>query len=585
MSREEHPATARAFTLRSVAATIFVMVVMATAVDFSGMIEGSARYFGSENLPFPAVGLFIALSVLSSVMFVLVRRRLLTKEELFCVLFASMIACPLMGYGGWRYIMGRTSTIPRSADFQKLDAFEDKLWPHGPNLTAGFLDTPGHAVTAYEGGFQWSDVEVDIQRIASLPTLCNTEPDQRSHLRVRLPLKSPHTGPLIPGQPHILSVLVKARDLGPESRYYCRIYYDQSDSHAEEAFASSETGKRTYLHKTGFRRIGVYGLVFSSDVEHEIYFELGLVGPGTVSFRDLRLMNVSALDEAYEGAEVLSAADVASLPERQRIGLGARPDAILSPSGLRFLLTAYLPLREWWIPATVWTVYVFLVLGAGFALAVIMRRQWIDRERFLLPLTYIPRALLGVHEERDRAVPAIWKNRIMWTGFAAALLWCLLRAWVYHNPGAPNLNIQIPLKAYFPSPALGATLNGVYFEVFALFLSIAIFMDLNVLMSLFVGFALFRLQSWVGESYGLTVKAGFPFQRQQVIGAFFTYGVLVVFFARKYLWGVLREALSGAQISNEVLSPRAALILFGACFLGIAVWSQWVGLPLAPTSP
>ncbi len=168
----------------------------------------------------------------------------------------------------------------------------------------------------------------------------------------------------------------------------------------------------------------------------------------------------------------------------------------------------------------------------------------------------------------------------MWIGFGVALFWCLMKGWNAYNANVPDMNIRIDLSPYFTDPAWGKTWRGeearnVTFHVTAILLSIAIFMELNVLFSLVLGFALFRLQYLFGEMSGLSAQRDYPYFREQQLGAFLVYGALILLFTRGHLWRTLRSAASGARTDDEQagLSYRAAWLLLVACFIGMLIWA------------
>jgi hypothetical protein len=227
----------------------------------------------------------------------------------------------------------------------------------------------------------------------------------------------------------------------------------------------------------------------------------------------------------------------------------------------------------------VWAAFVLVVLCATFALAVIMRRQWVQNERYPLPLAQVPLALLGEESDDAHALPSIWRNKMMWAGFAVTLFWCIVRIGRAYNTAVPNMSIAVQLKPYLSDAAWGRTWDNVSFTVYALFLGLGLFVELNVLMSLVVGYLLFRLQFWFGETYGFAPIQNYPFSSQQLLASYLTYACLVVVFTRKYLWRVLKAAVKGEKgESGEAMSYRGAFLLLIGCAVAVAAWSSWVGL-------
>ena len=167
--------------------------------------------------------------------------------------------------------------------------------------------------------------------------------------------------------------------------------------------------------------------------------------------------------------------------------------------------------------------YLALLLTGTFVMAVIMRRQWVENERYPLPLAQIPIRLLGLNENPDDLVtgrlPLIWKAPIMWAGFALTFFWCVMKIWAAYNTSVPNPSINVPLGPYFSDSSMAPVFSGVNLKVASIFLAIGLFMELNVLMTLVLGYFLFRAQYLVGETYGLSSVSGYPFIPEQMNGS------------------------------------------------------------------
>ena len=74
--------------------------------------------------------------------------------------------------------------------------------------------------------------------------------------------------------------------------------------------------------------------------------------------------------------------------------------------------------------------------------------------------------------------------------------------------------------------------NSVGFSVSILVMSLAVFMESNVLLSLVIGFFLHRSLHWVGEANGWNIASegkygmgAYPYADEQLIGAYVTYGL------------------------------------------------------------
>jgi len=124
--------------------------------------------------------------------------------------------------------------------------------------------------------------------------------------------------------------------------------------------------------------------------------------------------------------------------------------------------------------------------------------------------------------------------------------------------------------------------QDVHFIILGSVLGLAVFIELNVLMSLVIGFLLFRAQFWIGEMNGFAAQSGYPFDQHQQLAGYLVYAFLLLFFSRRYLYQVLRYAWERSEDRSGIISDRTALIMVGLAFAGLAIWALWVGLPLGP---
>lgn len=579
-------------TPRSVAASIFCMVLLGMIAQFTEVTElATGNWISHHPLSMTAILLTIVMLMSSALVWRVSRICLFSRPELLCILFSMALAAPIISQGFWQRIITTSGTLPRTSDFKKMDAFSDKLWPHGPNILEGALSREligaENGISLEEvGNVEWKEVEYNVKHgkelRAMMPTMTNSEADGVSLLRIKVPIEKDGEPLLLLQQPYLFSALVRGEELGADAQYFCRVYYDDSEVFSDEAFASRAAPKITYLQQEGFWRLGKFDLKFPVIIEKYAVFEIGLNGEGSFEVTDLKLMDVSGLQAAFTGRKIVGEAEYSKIPPEQRANLIVKPDNMLSLAGLSFILTGYIPLSQWVGPVVSYGGFVVCLLFATFALNVIMRRQWVDNERYPLPVTQIPLALLGKDEEQgeDHVLSSIWRNKLMWTGFAATFFWCLMRLWHAYNPKVPDMSVDFNLKPYFADPSWGKMWNGVSFSVVATFVALAVFMELNILLSMVVGYFFFRMQFWFGKSTGLDVYPEFPFGLYQEVGAFAAYAVVVVFFTRKYLWGVLKDAVTGNTETSgeEVFSYRTAVLLFLGSFVVIYFWAKWVGL-------
>jgi len=566
---------APAFTVRSVVTSIFTILITGLLIQFSGVTDRWAIDSGAGILPPVAMVPFLMVFIVAIGLFVLTRVKVLTRPEMLCVLYATLIAAPIMSHGFWRGMLRTAAAVPASSRFEKMDALSPKLWPHGPNILKGVLSDPKGENITTRGNVSWREVEVTSGKPSQVAVLTNEQPDGVAALRVRL-----STDRIARGAPYLLTVLARARSLGAQARYFCRMYVDGEEEFLEEAFTSRQQEQKSFIQPNGFVRVGNPVVTIPTSVERYVELEFGLDGAGTVELHDAQLMDVGAIEGAYTGHRLISSEEYGRLPPGGRAGVIVKPKNMFSLDGLRFYVIGHLPLADWAVPVMTWGLYMVLLLAGMFAIAVIMRRQWIQNERYPLPLAQVPAALLGRDEDSEGLASPVLKNPLMWVGLGITLAWGILRIAYAFNPAFPNVEVRLPLKPYFTNPGFGQMWN-IAFTVVPLALGIGLFIELNVLMSIVVGFFLYRAQQWFGESSGLGVVSGYPFSNYQIVGTVLAYTAVILVFTRKYLWRVLKMAVKGERDEAEPMSYRSALLLFVACLVGVAIWAWWAELPLS----
>jgi hypothetical protein len=567
--------------VRAGAAALVVIFASGLLTQLAGVFDDANPQIGAEALPIPALLVFLPLAIACTLLAGLARVRLLSKAELVCVLFAALIATPLMGVGFWRYQLSGLSTIVRRSDWTKFEALPEALWPHGKNLLKGVFAGAGAkgSETITLGGARVAD---------GLAILANTDPNAASSVRTRVLLGSETSAPrtgyaavAVPGRPYLLTALVRASSLGSDAGYFIRVYCDDETIASAEPVTGRAEAKKKPMLPDGSERVGFYPLSLPNGAQHSVVFEFGLHGKGQAIFRDPRLYDVRAIEAAYKGFKRVTAKEFETLPIAQRQGVIVVPDRLWTAQGLHYLLGLDYPLGDWIAPISRLAVFVLLVFGATFGLTLIFRKQWLQNERYPLPTGRVISVLLGAEPAEGGLGERFFRNRWMWIGFGMSFPWCAFKVLYGYIPSLPDLGINISVKSYLADAFWGHTWEGVEFKVLALFLGLGLLMELNVLLSLVVGYLLYRMQYWFGQAQGYSTDTDFPYFPQQMTGAYLVYTLLVVVFTRRYLVQALRAALGLTQRVPESAIQRAGLLLLAASLVGFPLWAAWLGIGLA----
>ncbi len=502
------------------AAALLVVTLTSLGIHWLEMelaVDGASEVI----LAVPAIWAVLVVAGISALIFRLTGFRLLTRQQLLLTAFAGALASPLLTQGFWHRMFGGVTTIPREGQLAKLTSLSDRLWPHGPNLAEGWI-TGATVIDA-----------------AHPQTLTVTA--------------------LTAGEPVLATALVRATELPTGTVLKYALLADGVN--ATDVSAGNLTlgslnrpSQADPLRVDGAESIGGYGYVVPPSVSGSWRLDLRLSGPGSVEVQRVQLHSVAAVENALAGAR---SADR---------GLSAAHQVV--------------PWSAWRDPLIAWGSFLGLLFCATYAVNAIMRKQWIDAERFPLPIGRAWSMLVGAEVDQ----PSPWRSPWLLVPAGVTCLWCLLR-WAHQlNPGIPDLGLAISLKDHLRDPAWG-DMWGITFSLSAICIGTALFFEVGLLGSMLVGFALFRCMFWLGERSGLNTDTAYPWRFEQQVGAFVAYGLIILVSARRHLIAMFGQVVRGTwqPVDGEALSARVSAGLLLACAGGTMWWAWWTGVGLLGT--
>lgn len=583
----------RCFTPRSVVLSIVGMALAQLLIHFSSIASGFGWQIGREGLPLIAIVAFVLILGTVALLRLLFRRSILTQGELLFVLAACVFSVPLTMHGFWRRSLSAATTATSPSNWERYDVVPWELRPQGRDILQPFFDPPREWTVSTEGSVAVTTAVHSDGRESPALVLENQRPGDHALFRLAIPLETGNRANLFLGSEYLFTLLARAERFAGDTEFRARITYDDDPVTANELLNSLEPAAASYLQPEGFRRTGRYGVVFErTGPDSHINLEFSLNGTGRVTLVEPRMINIGPLTTAYSGRPVILRSEWEQLPTYLRDGFIVRPDNLVSLRGLWFLVTGYVPWSAWsGILGYVGT-WTLLLLTASFALVLIMRRQWMESERFPLPMDQPAIALLGPTESavsgdgagditgswRDR-LPAVLRSPACWIGVGAGLIWHTFAIAHAFNAAIPSPETGISLSSYISGPLWGKTWQ-VSFQLNLAILALALFMELNVLASVVIGFLLYRLQFLVGLNTGWSVDGSYPHGRMQTLGALTAYALLIPLLSIRYLRNVFRSTFTRGSTDPETTTFRVALVLLAVAFAGVVVWALRLGVPL-----
>lgn len=236
-----------------------------------------------------------------------------------------------------------------------------------------------------------------------------------------------------------------------------------------------------------------------------------------------------------------------------------------------------IPWSIWIVPLFWWGVFVAAFFTAIGSMMVILQKQWHERERLLFPLMRLPLAMVG-EDEGGRRMPAFFRNKLMWLGFAIVFGISSINALHHYNHLFPHFRLRGSISFLRHAVYLRTWLN---FSVVAF----TFLINADVAFSLWFFSVLSSTQIGLFNLFGFSIGgreiycSGAPSVSNQAMGGMIVLVLYCLWTAREHLADVLRSALRGEQDTGETVSSRAAAAGLALGLAMMALWLHVSGLP------
>ena len=233
-------------------------------------------------------------------------------------------------------------------------------------------------------------------------------------------------------------------------------------------------------------------------------------------------------------------------------------------------------LQDWLRPIFWWTVLLTVLIWVMICLDILLRKQWIERERLSYPIVQLP--LEMTHDDGR-----FFKSKMMWMGFAIAAGLDLLNGLHVLLPSLPEIPVrQAEIGQFFtekPWNAIGWT--PIYILPFALGLGFVISLEMSF--SLWFFYFFWKGERVLGRMLGLASLPAFPYDGPQGIGAYLALACFALFGGRRYFLSIFRNLCRPQpDEEKEPMQYRWAVLglIGGVIFLfifssrgGMALWT------------
>ena len=239
-----------------------------------------------------------------------------------------------------------------------------------------------------------------------------------------------------------------------------------------------------------------------------------------------------------------------------------------------------IPYEIWLRPMAVWAVFLLSLYVAMVSTAVILRRQWMDRERLSYPLVQTAQEIIR-GEEDGRIVNPFFKSKVMWAGASIPMLAGLFTGLNKYLGGWPLITTAWSFPIY-GGESINMTLS------FAV-LGFSYLIGPDIAMGIWAFALLTKAENMILYSQGVTKQQEVwganvsELLNYQGLGALVVFVLLGLWVGREHLAQVVRKACglsSRLNDDNEIMSYRAAVLSLVLSTLIMVGWFVCLGTPL-----
>ena len=245
---------------------------------------------------------------------------------------------------------------------------------------------------------------------------------------------------------------------------------------------------------------------------------------------------------------------------------------------------ATIPWKAWVVPLSYWYGFFLILSFAMICSMVILRKQWIDREKLVYPLVQVPMEM--IQKEKDGIIgQSFFSSKIMWSGFAFSFILLSINGLHSYFVSFPQITKSFVLPLFRDTVSLNFWFSPPWTGFFY-------FVNLDITASIWVFYILTTIQRGIFNTIGLQSTQRIdlysiePYIAHQGMGSMIVFVLIGLWVGRSHLKDVFRKAFYGdatVDDSREILSYRqAAFGLIIALFLvAVGLWMIGMTFPTA----
>lgn len=248
---------------------------------------------------------------------------------------------------------------------------------------------------------------------------------------------------------------------------------------------------------------------------------------------------------------------------------------------------ARIPWRSWIVPLLNWLIFSLSLYFFFWCVAVIFRKQWVEREKLTFPLVIVPLEMLR-EPETGHFFNSFMRHPLTLSGMGLAMI-SQISYGIYHmKPSIPPfVLLHNDLMRFFPQQPWNA-MQWFELSLYPSILGLAYVVPAEIAFSCWFFYLLGKIELVFGSAMGFSAGresgffARFPGLEEQSLGAFLALFGLMIWTARHHLKDVILKALGKKDIddSSEPLPYRATVLGLIISLTLLLLWLKRAGLSL-----
>ena len=245
-----------------------------------------------------------------------------------------------------------------------------------------------------------------------------------------------------------------------------------------------------------------------------------------------------------------------------------------------------IPWCAWAVHGLWWMLFVVAMSAASVAVMVILRKQWVERERLVFPLVAVPQELVGPADHTG-SLPPMLKTRLFWIGAAIPMFIVGWNVVSWFMPAFPSFRLSGGSGWTFGRVNIGRGFISVPIGISFPVVGFAFLINLDVALSIWLMALVYVVEIGVFNRVGYSLGRADIYgcadaaTSWQSFGALLVWVVIGLYTGRQHLrdvWRKVRDPACDVDDSNELMSYRAAAVTLLVSTAYMAFWMHESGM-------